>query len=467
MNKRAIVLFRNDLRLKDNPALNFAISNGYKILPLFLWEEDDILEPKSQFEKLGSASKLYLHDSLTELDKDLRKFGSKIYVYRCSDSISLESLVGLLQISAIYWNRRYEPFNIEKDKALKERLSANYEVKSFNASLLIEPWDIKNKSNKPFQVFTPFWKEHSSKLNETLSSLNIENQILKSENFLAEKDIDFKFECIDDLALVPKLNWKDNLRAGYKAGENEAFKKLRNYIDSQKINDYPVKRDFMFDDACSRLSVNLHFGEISPLRIYKEVQSAIAEENIDKDSGLKFLRQLVWREFNYQLIYYFPYSTDEDLKENLKHFKWLEDKEAYERWTKGMTGFPIVDAGMRELWHTGYMHNRPRMMVASFLVKDLLIPWQWGARWFWDTLIDADLANNSMGWQWTAGCGADAAPFFRIFSPSSQTERFDPELKYIRKWIPELDSPEYPKPMIDHGFARNRALEMLKLGSEN
>jgi deoxyribodipyrimidine photo-lyase len=469
MPKTALVLFRNDLRLQDNPAINFAISSGYKILPIFLWEEDEIFRvgSKSKFEKIGAASKLYLQDSLSELDRELRSLGSKLFISRKSSPLFIENLAHDLQISAVFWNRRYEPFNIEKDKELKENLSKKLETKSFNASLLIEPWELKNKSGKAFQVFTPYWKEHTNKLEESNILGSFKSYKLSSENFFSlenplKASAEKYFVEISELNLEPKLSWKESLRASYNAGEKAVLKKLSNYINSKKINEYPEKRDFMSEDACSKLSANLHFGEISALKIYTEVQKAIKEQIIDRDAGLKFLRQLVWREFNYQLIYHYPHSTDEDLKENLKHFKWQEDKEAYERWTQGLTGYPIVDAAMRELWATGLMHNRVRMMVASFLVKDLLIPWQWGALWFWDTLIDADLANNSMGWQWTAGTGADAAPFFRIFSPSSQTERFDPELKYIRKWIPELDSSKYPKPMIDHALARERALKMLK-----
>ena len=280
---------------------------------------------------------------------------------------------------------------------------------------------------------------------------------------------------IDDLGLLPALDWADGLRAQWTPGPNGAQAAL-DAFKTEAVSRYKTDRDRPDFVGTSRLSPHLHFGEISPRQVWHECMKAPVAE--------PYLRQLIWREFAHHLLYHFPHTPDQPLRENFNRFPWKKDPDGFAAWTRGKTGYPIVDAGMKELWRTGWMHNRVRMIVASFLVKDLLIPWQEGARWFWDTLVDANLANNTLGWQWVAGCGADAAPYFRIFNPVLQAAKFDPDGAYVKKWIPTLrglPAPDlhrvyelppaaltragvtlgttYPRPVVDHAVARDAALD--------
>jgi deoxyribodipyrimidine photo-lyase len=447
---KAIVWFKNDLRIGDNKALHEA-SKKHAIIPLF------ILDSKNPH-FYGSAQKWWLHHSLKSLEESLEKIGLKLVFKRGDPLKILPEIVSSESVEAVFWNRSYEPYCIERDSKLNGYLTeSSVKVESFPGYLFCEPWKIKNAQGSFFKVFTPFWKNCLITLNpdKPLPVPKCEGAVTKTTS-----------DDLESWNLLPtKPNWAKHFEDAWSPGEAGARKKLNFFVKNSLIK-YDKDRDFPSEQSTSYLSPHLHFGEISPNYIYKVLN--------DKELSFeKYLSELGWREFSYNLLYHFNDLPTNAFNSKFNDFPWSEDKQSLERWQKGQTGYPIVDAGMRELWQTGYMHNRVRMIVASFLTKHLLIPWQEGAAWFWDTLLDADLANNSASWQWVAGCGADAAPYFRIFNPIIQSQKFDPEGQYIRKWVPEIahmserhihtpwkyDYPsDYPEPIIDHTFARNRAL---------
>jgi len=417
-----IVWFRLDLRLADNPALQAAVERGRPVIPVYIWvpEEEGKWPP-------GAASRWWLHHSLAALDASLRQRGSRLIIRR---GPSLETLRALMQetgADTVFWNRRYEPAIIARDKTIKAGLPAE----SFNSALLFEPWELK-----PYRVFTPFWKACLAK---GLISHPVGRAVPSAPSRWPAS------VPLNELQLLPKLDWARGF--DWEPGEAGARKLLQRFNPSR----YTAERDRPDLRGTSRLSPHLHFGEIGPRQIW-----AALVKNADQ-SGWGYLRQLGWREFAHHLLYHFPHTADEPLRPEFAKFPWQPDRKQLRAWQRGQTGYPLVDAGMRELWSTGWMHNRVRMVVASFLVKDLLISWQDGAHWFWDTLVDADLANNTLGWQWVAGSGADAAPFFRIFNPTSQAEKFDPRGEYARHWVPEPVAP-----IVDHAVARKRALAALE-----
>ncbi|MCE9625750.1 MAG: DNA photolyase family protein [Deltaproteobacteria bacterium] len=470
-----ILWFRSDLRLEDNPALQAAVESRAPILPVFIWapKEEGSWTP-------GGASRWWLHQSLRELSFSLEKKGAKLCLRRGKSREVLADLARETGARTVYWNRRYEPEIIRRDAAIKEGLRAEkIQAESFNSHLLFEPWELKTQAGEPYKVFTPFWKS-----------------CLSRPEPVAPKAAPAKLEGfsggvpslnLNDLELEPKIDWAKGMREAWRPGETGAQRELARFLEDA-VPAYLEDRDKPACSGTSRLSPHLHFGEIGPRQIWHIVKQAAAH---DRRSGGQrgaegFLREVGWREFAYHLIYHFPHTIERPLRAEFERFPWKQDGQALKAWQKGLTGYPLVDAGMRELWTTGWMHNRVRMIVASFLVKDLLIPWQEGAKWFWDTLVDADLASNTLGWQWTAGCGADAAPYFRIFNPVSQGEKFDPGADYVRRWIPELaklsdewihrpwEAPveslkkagvslgkDYPAPLVDHAQARDLALRAL------
>lgn len=429
-----IVWFRLDLRLTDNPALTAAVQRGAPIIPVFIWapEEEHPWAP-------GAASRWWLHHSLAALDADLRARGSRLVLRRGPSLETLRTLMRETGADVVFWNRRYEPALIARDKQIKASLPAE----SFNSALLVEPWEMKT-----YRVFTPFWRAVLARGIRT-------DRIPPAPTRLPAPATWPSSLPLDALELLPKIDWAAGLRAAWKPGEAGAQEQLRRFLKSAVL-EYTANRNRPDLPATSRLSPHLHFGEIGPRQIW----AAVAPKA--DASGWGYLRQLGWREFAHHLLYHFPHTTDRPLRPEFEQFPWQTDPDRLRAWQRGRTGYPLVDAGMRELWTTGWMHNRVRMVVASFLVKDLLIPWQEGARWFWDTLVDADLANNTLGWQWTAGCGADAAPYFRIFNPTSQAEKFDPNSDYIRRWVPEAGTPAYPAPIVNHDEARRRALQAFE-----
>jgi deoxyribodipyrimidine photo-lyase len=422
-----------------------------------------------------------LHHSLVALQQSLREIGSDLLVFRGDAEQIIQTLFQEHQCTAMYWNRCYEPDAIARDKNIKNKLrEQGVDCQSFNGSLLIEPWRHLKKDETPYRVFTPFWKALSSRL-DYFESEPVPEKLPAIPAAMMRDALG-----IDVLNLLPDIAWDEGLRASWQPGEAGAHAQLEKFVEEVMI-DYPGGRDIPGKVGTSRLSPHLHFGEIGPRQVWNYVQQVMQQDpgaGVIK-GGESFLREVGWREFSYHLLYHFPQTPDQPLDQRFEVFPWRDDYEEDLRlWQRGQTGIPIVDAGMRELWSTGWMHNRVRMIVASLLTKNLLIPWQEGARWFWDTLVDADLANNTQGWQWTAGCGADAAPYFRIFNPVLQGERFDPEGRYVRRWVPELkdlpskwvhkpwEAPEtvlvdagvrlnkdYPEPVVDLSATRKRALE--------
>jgi deoxyribodipyrimidine photo-lyase len=429
-----ILWFRQDLRLSDNPALAAAIERGGPLIPAYIWapEEEGAWVP-------GAASQWWLARSLAALAAELERRGARLIV-RCGPSDeALARLADETGAGAVFWNRRYEPAAIARDKQVKSGLRARGLIaESFNGSLLFEPWTIANRAGQPYRVFMAFWRECMKR--------SIPAAVAGAPPRLPAPESWPSSLAIADLLLEPTIDWAGGLREAWQPGEGGAIRQLQLFA-KEPATHYQTDRDRPDITGTSRLSPHLHFGEIGPAQIWRAAPASQA-----------YLRQLVWREFAYHLLFHFPESVDQPLRPEFANFPWKSDLKLFRAWTRGKTGYPLVDAGMRELWHTGWMHNRVRMVVASFLVKHLLIGWQEGAVWFWDTLVDADLANNTLGWQWVAGCGADAAPYFRIFNPIIQAAKFDPEGAYVRRWAPDSAT---LAPIVDHEEARRRALAAL------
>lgn len=473
-----IVWFRQDLRLQDNPALLAALARGGPVLPIYIWDDTAVGEWSP-----GGATRWWLHHSLTALAAALQERGSRLILRRGESGAVLRELVRTTGAGAVYWNRCYEPAVIARDKALKAALTADgLEVKSFNAALLNEPHTIANKQGCPFQVFTPYWRH--------CLTLPVDApQPCQARTFAAPVKWP-ESAPLAEWTLLPRIPWDKGMGATWTPGEQGAARRLEAFV-GEVMARYADQRNFPGIPGTSMLSPHLHFGEISPRQIWAAVQALSQDSGVFPPSkgAAVFLSEVGWREFAYHLLFHFPHTPEAPLREDFNRFPWAEDPqgEQLRAWQRGLTGYPIVDAGMRELWHTGWMHNRVRMIVGSFLVKHLRLPWQEGARWFWDTLVDADLAANTLGWQWTAGCGADAAPYFRVFAPVLQGQKFDADGAYVRRWVPELArlpleylhcpweaSPSvlaaaqvtlgktYPRPIVDHAQARAEALAAFK-----
>lgn len=458
----AIVWFRRDLRVEDNPAIVQACKNADHVIPLFVWapQEESPWQP-------GAASQWWLHHSLNSLQKELSQKNSKLILRQGKSEIELKEIIKVTGASSVYWNHCYEPVLSKRDASIKESLNAlGVEVKSYNGGLLFEPWSVRNKQGKPYKVYTPFW-------NSVTTGQEPDPPVKSPSNFKPPSRWPAS-QKIKDLKLEPEINWAQGFKKMWQPGRPGAVKKLKAF-SKERVFDYENQRNMPSVVGTSQLAPHLHFGEISPREVWQSIRK--------NQKTTPYLKQIIWREFSHHLLFHFPHTPDKPLDIKFEKFAWKKNTKYLKAWQIGQTGYPIVDAGMRELWHTGWMHNRVRMIVASFLVKDLMIPWQEGAKWFWDTLVDADLANNTMGWQWVAGCGADAAPFFRIFNPVTQGEKFDPEGQYVSRWIPEIaklpkklihkpwQAPtevlkkadlvlgrDYAKPIVDHELARRQAL---------
>jgi deoxyribodipyrimidine photo-lyase len=419
----------------DNPALDAAAMRGGPVIPLFIWapEEEGKWPP-------GAASRWWLRQSLKALDGTLREVGLRLTLRRGPTLTVLLALMKETGADVVFWNRRYEPALVERDRKIEVAVPAE----SFNSALLFEPGDISNAASKPFRLFTPFWRACVAR--------GVPGRPTPKPFQLTAPGHWPKSLGLDNLELEPEVDWAKMMRATWQPGEAGAQAELKRFLRGA-IRQYDTDRDRPDRHGTSRLSPHLHFGEIGPRQIW----DAVHEHPSPAAQG--YQRQLIWREFAHHLLFHFPHTADKPLRGEFTKFRCRPDRRGLRAWQRGQTGYPIVDAGMRELWSTGWMHNRVRMIVASFLVKDLLVPWQEGARWFWDTLVDADLANNTLGWQWVAGCGADAAPFFRIFNPDTQAEKFDPNDDYVKRWVPEFGTSNHPRPIVDHARARARALE--------
>ena len=427
----ALVWLRRDLRLQDNPALSQAIADGYAPVLVYVHapEEQGDWAP-------GAASRTWLHYSLSALQQDISRLGGRLLIARGRSLAELERLQTESQAEALYFSNLYEPILQARDA----RVQAAFEkrgltVKRFNANLLFEPWQIQTGGGTPYKVFTPFWRNASAQLT-VLQSCPTPGML---------PDSGLVGLSVDHLGLLPEKTWHMEFWQHWQPGESGAHEMLEIFCDGA-IDGYKEQRNLPDRTGTSKLSPHLHFGEISPQQIWRRIDRVRVSEAAQADIG-HFKSELGWREFSYHLLHHFPKSSDHNLNLQFEHFAWADpDPKILEQWQRGHTGIPIVDAGMRELWHTGWMHNRVRMIVASFLCKNLRMHWLHGARWFWDTLLDADLANNSQGWQWTAGTGCDAAPYFRIFNPVTQSERFDPQARYIKRWVPELAA--LPVPVV-------------------
>lgn len=474
----SIVWFRDDLRVDDNPALAKAASRGAPVVALY------VLDQKAD-RPLGGASLWWLHHALAALQTSLEPLGVSL-ILRAGDATDLvPTLVSETGAKAIYWNRRYTAGGIAQDTEIKATLKRNgIEAESFNAHLLHEPWTVQTGSGGPYRVFTPF--------SRAARAAGTPRQPTPAPEMVVRWSGTANSLELDDLNLLPKKpDWAAGFRDMWRPGPKGARANLASFI-TDKLSGYPDDRNVPGIEATTRLSAHLRFGEISPREVWHAAEIADAP----RDSIFKFHQELLWREFSYHLLFHYPDLGSANHQSKFDDFPWAdhttgESAERLRAWRRGQTGYPIVDAGMRELWHTGWMHNRVRMIVGSFLVKHLLTDWRVGEAWFWDTLVDADPANNTASWQWIAGSGADAAPYFRIFNPVLQGEKFDGDGTYTRRWVTEVaklpkkylhkpwEAPitvlrdagmtlgsTYPHPIVDHKTARDRALQAFKSLSE-
>jgi deoxyribodipyrimidine photo-lyase len=473
-----LVWFRDDHRLSDNPALSAAAATGSQVLCFYVFDDgSDGIRP------LGGAARWWIHGSLRALGDALERVGSSLLLLRGSALDAVENVVQTTGASAVYWNRRYGAAEITIDSTLKKRLGdRGIKAHSFNGRLLHEPWEITNQAGKPFQVFTPYFRAvHTCSVQPPLPAPRRLTGGAWARTILDQA------VPLEELGLEPSApDWAGGMKQEWQRGEVAAQTKLSRFLE-MGLKGYAESRDRPSRAGTSRLSPHLRFGEISPRQVWHSVMGAVTvEPGLGRDAE-KFLSELAWRDFTYQLLHFYPHLPDRPHSSRFENFPWTENRPSLRAWQKGLTGYPIVDAGMRQLWQTGWMHNRVRMITASFLVKHLLTDWRQGEAWFWDTLVDADPANNAFSWQWIAGSGPDSAPFHRIFNPVAQGEKFDQEGDYIRAHVPELSrlppafvhkpweaSPAvlreagvvlgetYPEPVVSHGAARERALEAFR-----
>ncbi|WP_426016818.1 cryptochrome/photolyase family protein [Brevundimonas sp. DWR2-3-1b1] len=468
--KPVILWFRRDLRLHDNPALNHAAETGRPILPVFILDRN----PDRQ---TGAASLWWLDKSLRALDASLQARGSRL-ILRSGDSLTqLQKLIQETNADAVFMNRLFEPQAFERDAEIAHALKADaVDCRGFNGSLLCRPGAMLNGTGGPYKVFTPFLKALLAQAEPPAHTTGPR---------AIDTPIAIESESINDWKLHPtEPDWSKGF--DWTPGEDGASTALSDFL-AHGLKAYAVGRDHPDRPATSRLSPHLHWGEISPWRAVERARDAAAAGKVPAAEAEKFVAEIGWRDFSAHLLHHFPTMPDRAFRPEFDAMPWRDDPKGLEAWKRGRTGYPLVDAGMRQLWATGWMHNRVRMVVASFLVKHLLIDWREGEAWFWDTLVDADLASNVQNWQWVAGSGADAAPYFRIFNPIAQGEKFDAKGGYVRRWVPELRAlpdrwlhapwtapvevlrdagvrlgKDYPHPILDHGQARARALDALK-----
>lgn len=476
---KTIVWFRRDLRLHDNQALSEASRKGI-IIPVFIFSEEDNLE-------YNEASLWWLHHSLLALQKSFQNIGSKLIIRKGKQLETLLELLRETKADAVFFNERYEHESIQRDKeTIRELTKYNIETRTFHSQLIHDPYLILNQQQNPYKVFTPYWKRF---LQEP-----IPRPLPKPPNIQSYSDGVSSLE-VEQLGLLPTVSWHKKFIPYWNPGEKGAIEAWTRFKEND-LTHYKVERDYPALQTVSSLSPHLAWGEISPRAIWYSVDHYLTiSESEDYNSTLEesveaFKRQLVWREFGYHQLLYYPTIATAPLRDQFLTYPWDNSNENFERWKQGLTGYPLIDAGMRQLWETGSIHNRVRMVVASFLVKHLMIDWTKGAKWFQHTLVDYDLANNSIGWQWVSGCGLDSSPYFRIFNPITQSEKFDKNGDYIRRWVPELsnlpvpyihrpwDTPidllssanivlgkTYPKRIIEHDFARKRALAGYEMTS--
>ncbi|HEY5796119.1 MAG TPA: deoxyribodipyrimidine photo-lyase [Bosea sp. (in: a-proteobacteria)] len=478
MSAPSLHWFRDDLRLADNPALTASVEHG-PTLCLYILDE-----PGSR-RALGGSSRWWLSRSLAALAAAIASKGGELVLMRGDPAEILPRVVEAARVDLVTWSRRYDAESIELDSRLKTEVAAlGVKVASFNAALLNEPWQVKTKTGEPMKVFTPYWRAARA-LGEPPAPIPAPDRIepLKLTDGIREMNL-----ALTDLALEPtKPDWAGGLRQAWTPGEETAAERLGEFL-SGPLDGYGEGRDRPDKASTSRLSPHLRFGEIGPRQIWHATRSAMesGEASAGSTDAEKFLSEVGWREFSYHLLFQNPDLATQNYNRRFDAFPWQQDEAALKAWQRGLTGYPIVDAGLRELWTTGWMHNRVRMIAASFLIKHLLIDWRQGEAWFWDTLVDADPASNAASWQWVAGSGADASPYFRIFNPVTQGLKFDPKGAYVRRWIPEIAALDgdlihepwkadaqslrragivlgetYPAPIVELDFGRRRALDAL------
>lgn len=463
---------RNDLRLEDNPALDAAGKAGLPVIILYVLEDGP-----DEYRLQGGARNWWLNKSLQSLDEQLKAQSGTLNLRRCNGrdiATVFDDILTGVDVANVFWNRRYAPHDTEKDKRLKAHLTEKgIQVTSFNGSLLMEPWQVQTQQGGQYKVFTPFWKALKPDYVRTHPSGVAQLTLTK---ILSDDIASWKLH-------PEKPDWSGGLEESWTPGASGARERLSVFLDEQLMG-YKDNRDRPDKPATSFLSPYLAFGEISPQAVWETTRLHMDAHPEKEGDGWAFLRELAWRDFSYSLLFQADQLHRKNWNNRFDEFPWTVNEACLTAWQKGQTGYPIVDAGMRQLWQTGWMHNRVRMIVGSFLVKHLLLDWREGEAWFWDTLVDADWANNPASWQWIAGSGADAAPYFRIFNPMTQGEKFDPDGDYVRKWVPELSNLEnrylhqpwtapamvlkcagiklgktYPEPIVDHKSARERALE--------
>ncbi len=457
-----LLWFRQDLRAGDHPALSAAVATGAPIIPLYILDDET-----PGVWKMGGASRWWLHGSLDALDAKLRALGSRL-ILRCGTAREvLKHIATEVSAQGIYFTRGYSPHDAADENAIAADFkNMGVECRRFGGNLLFEPEAVRTKTGTPFKVFTPFYRACLTQ-GTAHETLNVPKAIPSPQAWPTS-------DLLKRWSLRPaNPDWAGGLKEHWQPGSDGAKDRLETFL-TERATTYPSDRDRPDREGTSALSPHLHFGEISPRQIWRQTMKASAESGTGDSGRTAFLREIIWREFSHHLLHHWPQISEAPFNATFKRFPWRSDEQSLDAWQRGTTGYPIVDAGMRQLWHTGWMHNRVRMIAASFLTKHLLIHWQEGARWFWDTLVDADLANNSASWQWVAGSGADAAPYFRVFNPILQGTKFDPDGDYVRRWVPELSnfsgrnihapwessggSSNYPAPIVDHKAARQRAL---------
>lgn len=472
-----IVWFRNDLRIRDNAALLAAGQSGQPVICLYVFDE-----AADETTAYGGAQRWWLHHSLKSLTASVEKLGCDLVLRRGSPEDIVKQIITETGAKTVLWNRRYATNHIARDSALKSELKqSGLDVFSYDGALLHEPTQLKTGSGGPYRVYTPFWR--------AFSSAHEPRDPAPAPDTLVAFDGQLNSDKLDDWQLLPKNpDWAQGIKEEWTPGEAGAHERLDNFLDGP-IRNYKEGRDYPSQSDTSKLSPHLTFGEITPYQIWAKTNARHKENTPNKET---FRKEVVWREFAYHLLVNFEDLKSKNYNPDFNHFPWREHHDHLKSWQKGQTGYPIVDAGMRQLWQTGWMHNRVRMIVGSFLVKHLLIDWREGEKWFWDTLVDADPASNTASWQWIAGSGADAAPYFRVFNPIIQGEKFDKDGAYVRKFCPELEhvpakylhkpweaprdlliksgvvlGETYPKPIVDHQTARNRALAAYQTMREN
>ncbi|HAN30007.1 MAG TPA: deoxyribodipyrimidine photolyase [Myxococcales bacterium] len=462
MKPVTLVWLRYELRVDDLPALSAAVDRGGAVVPVYVFTPPDEYDGWYP----GAASRWWLHHSLLDLEKRYRQLGSPLVIRRGNAVTELQKVAREVGADRLYYTERVEPWARRQER----QVSTVMQVQGFSGDLLWDPRRIETKSAGTYRVFTPFSRACLERY-KTRSPLSAPKELRPPE--LTAKSV-----AVDALRLLPSIPWDSGLASQWTPGSSAAQQQLGNWVSGQNVPHYVQGRDRPAERGTGLLSPHFAFGELSVTRAWSVINARIETDPLAAEGAIAWRRQLIWREFARYLLWHQPHTVQAPLDARYGTFPWRNDPEFLGRWQKGQTGFPMVDAAMRQLWRTGWMHNRARMIVASFLVKDGLLDWRHGAHWFWDTLVDADLANNTMGWQWAAGCGADAAPFFRVFNPLTQSKRYDPQAVYLKRWLPELSeldpkschepskvpvlAPGYASPIVDHKVARLRALAVWK-----